>query len=137
MIMSLGAKPSGAFKYYEYRSSTMREYPHEYYRLEYSEKEGAVLSWAKCNSDEVRLSVPDEAVQAVDSLISSYKLYRLKKTYRPPFKVLDGTQWHVYISYEGGGVSCSADNAWPPENLKEGIKAVNAYLASLAKASGK
>ena len=66
MIMSLGAKPSGAFKYYEYNSSTMREYPHEYYRLEYSGQEGAVLSWAKCNSEVVRVRVPEDALRKVD-----------------------------------------------------------------------
>ena len=102
--MSLGAKPSGAFKYYEYNSSTMREYPHEYYRLEYSGREGAVLSWAKCNSEVVRVRVPEDAVRKVDSLICSYKLYKLKKTYRPPFMVHDGIQWHVYFGYEHAGV---------------------------------
>ena len=133
--MSLLGKPSGAFKYYEYRSSTMREYPKEYYRLEYSEESGTTLAWAKSNSSITVIHVPEDAVEKLDSLIEHYKLYRLKKMYRPPFTVHDGIQWHVYFGYEQGNISCIADNAWPPEPLKEGIKAVNAYINSLIEAA--
>ena len=128
-------KPAGDFKYYEYRSSTMREYPREYYRLEASEDAGVTLSWAKSNSKVTVLRVPAEAVRKVDAMIDEYKLYRLKKMYTPPFRVHDGIQWHVYFRYGKGGVSCTADNAWPPDTLKEGIKAVNAYFNALIEAS--
>ena len=131
----LGGKPAGAFKYYEYRSTTMREYPREYYKLESSDKDGVTLSWAKSNSNITVLHVPEESVQKLDSLIDGYKLYNLKKEYHPPFMVHDGIMWHVYIQYEKGGVRCTADNAWPPEKLKEGIKAVNAYFNTLIEAS--
>ena len=126
-----GKKPEGAFKYYEYRSTTMREYPHEYYRLEYSEENGLTLSWAKCNSPVAVVPVPDSAAQEVASLIKQYKLYKLKRTYRPPFDVRDGIMWHVYFCFGDDHTSCSADNAWPPDKLKQGIQAINDYLNTL------
>lgn len=126
-----GRKPEGAFKYYEYRSSTMREYPHEYYRLEYTEENVLTLSWSKCNSPEAVIPVPDQVAEEVKALILEYKLYKLKRSYKPPFDVRDGIMWHVYFGIGDGHTSCSADNAWPPTRLREGIEAVNAYLNRL------
>ena len=138
MMMSLfgnSGKPAGAFKYYEYRSTTMREYPHEYYKLEVSEEQGVTLSWAKSNSDITVLRVPEETVQKLDAMIDQYKLPKLKNNYHPPFMVHDGMMWHVYIRYEKGGISSGGDNAWPGDPQKEGIKAVNAYFETLIEAS--
>lgn len=144
MIMSLfgcsmgeteGRRPEGAFKYYEYRSTTMREYPHEFWRLENTQENGLTLTWSKSNSDYTVLRVPEEAAQKLTGLVKEHKLYRLKSTYKPPFDVRDGTMWHVFIRYEKSSIDCSADNAWPPKALWEGVKAVNAYLDSLIQAS--
>lgn len=123
-------KLEGPFKYYEYRSTTMREYPREYYRLERTEDGSLTLTWAKSSSPEAVLAVPDEAAEQVKSLIEEYKLYKLKSSYRPPFDVRDGIMWHVYFSVGETHISCSADNAWPPEKLREGIEAVNACLSN-------
>ncbi|MCR5326676.1 MAG: hypothetical protein K6E37_08035 [Bacteroidales bacterium] len=130
-----GRKPEGAFMYYEYRSTTMREYPHEYWRLENTKESGLTLSWAKCNSDITVLRVPEEAVQKLTDLVNQYKLYKLKSSYKPPFDVRDGIMWHVYIRYEKSDTYSSADNAWPPKALWSGIEAINAYLDTLISAS--
>lgn len=139
MLMSLfgcsNTKPDGAFKYYEYRSTSMREYPREFYRLEYNEEKVLTLTWSKSNSDFTVLRVPEEAVQKVTGLIEQYKLYRLKDSYTPPFDVRDGIMWHVYIRYEKGSISCSADNAWPPKALWSGVEAINAYCNTLIESS--
>ena len=129
------SKPDGAFKYYEYRSTTMRSYPYEYYRLEKTEENGVTLSWSKNSSDYTVIRVPEEAAAQVASLVSQYRLHDLKETYRTPFDVRDGTMWHVYITFENKSTSCSADNAWPPKRLWSGIEAINAYCNSLIEAS--
>ena len=131
-----GVKPEGAFKYYEYKSSTMREYPREYYLLEVSEENGLTLTWSKSNSPYTVLRVPEEASEKVRALINQYKLYKLKDSYLPPFDVRDGEMWHVYFRFEKGNKSCSADNAWPPKELWSGVEAVNAYFNTLIEASG-
>ena len=138
MLMSLfgGGKPAGEFKYYEYRCTSMREYPREYYKLERTEENGVTLSWAKRNSDITVLRVSDEAAGKVDAMVDEYKLQNLKNLYQPPFRVLDGFQWSLYIRYDKGGISSGGDNAWPGSPQKEGIKAVNAYLDTLIEASG-
>lgn len=143
MLMSLfgcgkgndNKKPEGAFKEYEYRETTMREYPCLFYLLENTEESGLTLSWAKHNSDITVLRVPEEAAEKLTALINEYKLHKLKNSYRPPFDVRDGTMWHVYIRYEKSRISCSADNAWPPKELWAGIEAINAYLDGLIEAS--
>ncbi|MBO4671050.1 MAG: hypothetical protein J5640_04315 [Bacteroidales bacterium] len=128
-------KPEGAFKEYEYKESNMREYPAEYYLLEVSKDNGLTLTWAKHNSDFTVLRVPEDAAEKLTALINEHKLHKLKNSYRPPFDVRDGTMWHVYIRYEKSRISCSADNAWPPKDLWNGILAINAYLDSLIEAS--
>ena len=113
----------------------MREYPHEFWRLENTQENGLTLTWSKSNSDYTVLRVPVEAAQKLTELVKEHKLYRLKSTYKPPFDVRDGTMWHVFIRYEKSSIDCSADNAWPPTALWNGVKAVNAYLDSLIQAS--
>ena len=113
----------------------MREYPHEFWRLENTQENGLTLTWSKSNSDYTVLRVPEEAAQKLTGLVKEHKLYRLKSMYKPPFDVRDGTMWHVFIRYEKSSIDCSADNAWPPTALWNGVKAVNAYLDSLIQAS--
>lgn len=113
----------------------MREYPHEFWRLENTQENGLTLTWSKSNSDYTVLRVPEEAAQKLTGLVKEHKLYRLKSTYKPPFDVRDGTMWHVFIRYEKSSIDCSADNAWPPKALWEGVKAINAYLDGLIQAS--
>ena len=128
-------KQEGAFKYYEYRSTTMREYPREYYRLEDTEEHGLTLSWAKSNSPITVIRVPQESAEKLRSLVKEYNLFKLKHSYTPPFDVRDGIMWHVYIRFENKNVYTSADNAWPPGRLNDGIKAVNAWFNELIDAS--
>ena len=128
-------KLEGPFKYYEYRETTMREYPHEYYNLEMTEEHGLTLSWAKCNSPVTVLRVPESAVQGLRSLIEDHKLYKLKSSYRPPFDVRDGYMWDLHFRFGSESVSSCADNARPPEKLQQGIEAVNAFFNKLIDAS--
>lgn len=130
-----GKKPEGAFKYYEYGSSTMRAYPYEFYRLEYTEENGPTLSWAKNSSDVTVIRVPEQAVQEVTSLIEKHKLYRLKRSYSPLMDVRDGTMWHVYFRIGEHSTSCEGDNAWPSQKKYEGILAVNACFNQLIESS--
>ena len=134
-IYASGKKPDGPFKYYEYRSTTMREYPHEFYRLEATEEHGLTLSWAKSNSPVTVLRVPENAAQELKALVEEYKLYRLRHMYTPPFDVRDGIMWHVYFTIGECDISCNGDNAWPPGKLREGIEAINAYFNKLIEAS--
>ena len=113
----------------------MREYPHEFWRLENTQENGLTLTWSKSNSDYTVLRVPEQAAQKLTGLVKEHKLHRLKSTYKPPFDVRDGTMWHVFIRYEKSSIDCSADNAWPPKALWEGVKAINAYLDGLIQAS--
>lgn len=123
-----GKKPEGPFKYYEYRSTTMREYPREYYRLEYTEENGLTLSWSKSNSPVKVVPVPEKTAEDLRALILEYELYKLKPSYMPPGDVRDGIMWHIYFCFGENKTSCSADNAWPKDKLLEGIKAVNAFF---------
>ena len=129
-----GNRPSGAFGYYEYRYTTMGEYPREYYRLEYNADHVLTLTWAKDCSDYTVLRVPEDAVQELTGLICKHKLYRLKDSYQPLFDIRDGDMWHVYYSYEKGYVGCSAYHSRPPKALWAGVQAVNAYFSSLIEA---
>ncbi|MBR4809507.1 MAG: hypothetical protein IK031_04435 [Bacteroidales bacterium] len=138
MLLSLlgcAQKPEGEFKYYEYRSTTMREYPREYYRLERTPENGLTLSWAQHNSPVTVIRVPEEAAEKLTSIILNHRLYTLKHGYTPPFDVRDGIMWHVYFCFEKGDCSCSSDNAWPPALLRNGIEKANAYFCELISAS--
>ena len=120
---------------YEYESNTMREYPHEYYRLGYSEENGITLSWAKSNSNITVLHVSKEAMEKVAAMIDEYKLTKLRNSYVPPVMVHDGIQWSLSIRSGKKHVSSHGSNAWPPDKQKDGINEIHAYLNSLIEAA--
>ena len=120
---------------YEYESNTMREYPHEYYRLGYSEENGITLSWAKSNSNITVLHVSKEAMEKVAAMINEYKLTKLKNSYVPPVMIHDGIQWSISIRSGKKHVSSHGSNAWPPDKQKDGINEIHAYLDSLIEAA--
>ena len=130
-----GINLEGAFRYYEYQSSTMRAYPYEYYRLECSEDGALTLSWSKVSSDLTVLRVPDDAAREAVSIIEQYRLTGLKSSYRPVGRVLDGTMWHVYFTVGEKDISCNGENAWPAERQRKGIEAMNAYFNTLIEAA--
>lgn len=130
-----GIKLNGDLEYYQYKSFTMRAYPAEYYRLEYTEGKDLTLAWARNSSPVTVIRVPAEAARKVTSLIEEYKLYNLKESYTPPFKVLDGISWNVSFSVGGKEIYSSGENAWPAEKIRDGIKAINACFGTLIDAS--
>jgi hypothetical protein len=128
---NVNRKPDGAFRYYEYNLSNMRMMHERYYRLDCLKDGTATLSWARNGSDTTSMTVSKEVPEQVNALMLKHKLYKLKKQYRPPFKVLDGKMWYVFIGYDSGNINSGGANAWPPEALRSGIGAINHYLDSL------
>ena len=144
MLLSLfGCKPGGRYddrnrkhegpiRYYEFNLSEMRMSNKRYYRLDCLESGEVKLDWTKYGKEISTIMVPQEVPEHINALVEEYQLYKLKtKPYLPPFHVLDGYMWHVYIGYEDGSISAHGDNAWPSENLRAGINAINDYLDTL------
>ena len=125
-------KHDGPLRYYEFNLSDMRMAHKRFYRLDCLESGEVKLVWAKYGKDTTSVIVPREVPEHINSLVEEHRLYKLKsKIYHPPFHVLDGYMWHVYIGYDDGSISASGDNAWPPDDLRAGINAINDYLDTL------
>ena len=118
----------GPLRYYEYNLTAMRISPERYYRLDCLENGEVKLEYAKNGAETATIMVPGEVPEHINALIKEYQLHKLKRHYKPPFHVLDGRMWHVYLGYEDGSITSGGDNAWPPDALRAGIDAINDYL---------
>ena len=127
-----GEKPSGALLSYEYSYSTTAAWPQKYIKIT-REAPGAEvrLYHSEGESEMTVLKAPGEAFDTIDSLVRSTRLRKLKESYRPPFRVLDGWSWHLSIRWEEGSIYSGGHNARPKPKLKDGIDAINAYLQTL------
>lgn len=129
-------KPVGQFKGYEYVKHGCTAWPMENYKLYYND-EGALVIDVETEYNVVKtIPAPADLPEKIDALVKEYKLWRLKENYKPPFQVLDGYNWYLYIRYEGNYTYSSGSNAWPRESLRDGIKAINALLHEVVEAAG-
>lgn len=125
-------KPEGALTSYEYRESRMKVSPSEYYRVD--RQEGIVrLAYSFEGDNEITVIRIDEDILAqIQDIVSGHRLWRLKDSYTPVARILDGYMWHVDIRYEGSSITSGGSNARPSGRLREGIESINALLRSLA-----
>ena len=130
-------KPDGPASSYEYQLSATMRYPITYYEVDRDSTGMVRIAWSKANSGDVRvIRGPEDFFQRVDEYVAQYKLYKLKNHYVPRARVLDGKMWHAYIRFQHNSISAGGSNAEGPEELMEGIKAINQYIESLIDASG-
>ena len=53
--------------------------------------------------DEKELTIDDRSVfDSLQAIVMKHKIYKYDSHYRPIFDVLDGTSWHIYITYASG-----------------------------------
>lgn len=127
-LFSCSSKPAGDFKSYEFRKFGTRAFPEENYRL-YRSESGEFLIEVETGLDVFKtFPAPAQLPEIIDSIVTQYKLWRLKEHYKPPFKVLDGYSWTVRIGYEEGSIYSGGFNAWPRNKMRDGIREINALL---------
>ena len=127
--------PEGAFKGYEYVENGMRAVPQAHYEVFFDDEGAPFVRHINWDGEETVMRAPKDLPAQIDSLVRGHKLHRLKDHYQPPFKVLDGVSWRLYIRYEGGSISSGGYHSRPPERLREGIEAINALLQECLAAS--
>ena len=129
--------PDGALKGYEYVENGMRAVPQVHYEVLFDAEDAPYVRHVKWNGEEIVVPAPSQLPAQIDSLVRRYKLHQLKDHYQPPFKVLDGVSWRLYIRYEGGSISSGGYHTRPPERLREGIEAINELLQGCVNASSR
>ena len=125
-------KPDGHAIAYEYKYDGTTAYPLAYYSVN-KDNDGTIrISWSRPEGPEIHETIaPEDFFEKIDALVAEHKLYRLKSEYRPPFEILDGYRWHVYIRFERNSISSGGYNEWPPADLEAGIDAINDYIKSI------
>lgn len=130
-------RPDGPARSYEYQHSGTMRYPITFYEVERDSTGTVCIAWSEDHSPDIRvIRGPEDFFSRVDEIVAQYKLHRLKNSYRPRMRVLDGEMWHAYIRFANNSISTGGDNAYPPADLMAGIQAINGYIRSLIDASG-
>lgn len=128
-LFSCSSKPAGDFSSYEFRKNGTRAFPEENYRL-YRSESGDFLIDVEVDFDVVKTyPAPVNLPEKIDSIVTKYKLWRLKEHYKPPFQVLDGYSWTMRIRYEEGSIYSGGFNAWPRNKMRDGIQEINALIS--------
>ena len=118
----------GELKSYEYSRWGTMAYPDFYVHLR-GEEGIRLLSYADHNHiDTITVEVGQEVFDRVSEMVISNKLHQLKEQYKPPFRVLDGYSWHVYVKFTDGSISSRGNNAMP-KNIS--LQEINEYLRDL------
>ena len=128
-------KPEGAVTSYEYSYSGTMAYPIHFYTLKVLEDGTVQLGYSHDDNDIHLVRVPEEALKKIAEIAEEYSLHKIKGSYRPRMEVLDGYGWHLDIEYEKGSIYSGGTNAWPKEELSQGIHCINSYLDSLFNAT--
>jgi len=129
-------KPQGPLQSYEYELVGTMAYPITYYQVERDSAGTVLIAWS-ADGPEIRLiKGPEDFFDKVGEIVGQYSLHRLKNSYLPRLKVLDGKMWHVCFRFERNSIQAGGSNAYPPDSLWAGISAVNLYIQSLIDASG-
>lgn len=127
----------GALKGYKYVENGMRAVPQVHYEVLFDAEGVPFVRHINWDGEETVTKAPKDLPAQIDSLVRRYKLHQLKDHYQPPFKVLDGVSWRLYIRYEGGSISSGGYHSRPPQRLREGIEAINELLQGCVNASSR
>jgi len=135
LLTSCGARaqmPEGRLLSIEYvRSGMMAGY--EYHGLLETTDNGDVLltSMTEKFGEASRLKVDEQTLQRFRDIIKEEQIYNYARDYSPPFEVLDGYGWHLYIRFEGGkSIESSGHNATPGG---EGLTRLRSLMTELVK----
>jgi len=128
-------RPEGKLVSYTYSYSGTMAYPIDYFNIERNEDSVLCLGWSKDDNDIHLIRIPEESLQKIDSIAREYKLWNLKKSYRPTMEILDGYGWHIWLNYEKGYISSGGTNAYANKDLSAGINAIENYVRSLVEAA--
>lgn len=129
-------KPEGHARSYEYVYSGTMMYPITFYDVRRDEAGAVRITFLEDRGTDICvIPGPADFFERVEAIVAEYRLHRLKNSYTPRARILDGHMWHAYIRFERNSISSGGSNAWPPEKLRAGINAINAYVQSLIDAS--
>ena len=125
---------------------TIKEYVHSYsgtmmwyidwYKIDHGEDGKLRLSYSHEGPEITIIRCPEDALGRIDGFVREYKLWRLKNSYVPRMRILDGYMWNTNIKYEGASIYTGGSNAWPPKRLSAGLSAIESYVRSIIDASG-
>ena len=125
-------KPDGAVISYEYQRVITMIHPTTWYEVKRDAAGTVRIAWsANCEPDITVIRGPEDFFDQVGEICREYKLHRLKQSYVPRMKVLDGYMWNARIRFEKGSIYTGGSNAQPPEKLREGLNAINSYIQSI------
>ena len=75
--------------------------------------------------DEKELMIDDHAVfDSLQTIILKYKMYKYKSNYQPKFDVLDGTSWHLYVTYASGKDISAGGSMAGPDGYRAAISEI-------------
>ena len=100
----------------------------QHYALKYDQDGQLLLERADRGPAVTIYRVPDEVAARVDEMVRTYKLKKLKHSYKPLVRVLDGKSWTFKVKYKDASIYSGGENAWPSSKLMDGINAIRAYL---------
>ena len=120
---------------YEYAYSGTMASPIFWYRLS-KENDGTLALRFSQHTPEITVyRAPDDALEVVKNAVLDYKLYKMKHSYMPPFEILDGYGWHMYIDYGDEGISSGGSNAAAEEQFEKGVSAIHKYLYGIVESA--
>ena len=129
-------RPEGAAVSYEFNYSNTMRYPNLWYEVTRGNDGTVRIAWSRHNEPDITIiRGPEDFFERVDAIVAEFRLYKLKNSYYPRMRVLDGIMWHANICFEKNSISSGGTNAWPPEKLRAGVDAINGYIQSLVDAS--
>lgn len=124
--------PEGLPLRYEYRLSWTMRYPVDWYLVETTDQGVTRILACHDNGEVTIVRAPEDIFARIDKLVRDAHLERLKENYKPHARILDGKSWSISIRYpDKQSIYSSGYHAWPKEQLREGIKAINALLQQL------
>ena len=129
-------KPDGITSFYEFSYSLLMRYPEKYYLVE-RDAEGRVnIAWSEQGEEEIRVILaPEDFLARIHAIVSEHRLHKLRQSYLPRMKVLDGDMWRARIRFDRNSIHTGGSNARPPKELKAGIDAINALIREQIEAS--
>lgn len=73
-----------------------------------------------------------EVMKDLGRMADKYKIKRLRRYYRPPVKVLDGSSWGLKVKYSSGAEVVSGGYVRRPERCRELMEEVETYFSQWA-----
>lgn len=86
---------------YKIRSS-WEMYPILHFLLKQDENGYRLTNATGCDENEApSMAVPDTFAEQIKQIVLEEKMLSYKRDYEPPFQVLDGESWNIYIRFAG------------------------------------